>query len=268
MLDPWFNRTYPLKRLKKMLYWPWGEYRVLRDASAVLFTSEEERRLAGKSFWPYRCREIVVNYGTAGPDVDLETARDEFLVKFPALRKKRLLVFLGRLHEKKGCDLLIKAFTAMPNREWHLVMAGPGADETYLAQLRQLAGRDQDRITFTGMLTGNLKWGALRAAEAFVLPSHQENFGLAVAEALACGTPVLISNKINIWREIVNDEAGFADEDDLEGTKRLLARWVSAGEEERGAMRQKARQCFAQRFEIDQATDSLLQALGNVCSAP
>ncbi len=59
------------------------------------------------------------------------------------------------------------------------------------------------------MLTGDLKWGAFRAAEAFVLPSHQENFGIAVVEALACGKPVLISDKVNIWREIVEDGAGL-----------------------------------------------------------
>ena len=62
MLDPWFKRAYPLKHLKKWLYWPWGEYRVLRDARAVLFTSEEERRLASQSFWMYRAKERVVAY--------------------------------------------------------------------------------------------------------------------------------------------------------------------------------------------------------------
>jgi len=79
MLDPWFKRTYPLKHLKKLLYWPWAEYRVLRDAAAVLFTSEEERRLARESFSRYRCREVVVNYGTAAPEVDLAEAREDFL---------------------------------------------------------------------------------------------------------------------------------------------------------------------------------------------
>jgi hypothetical protein len=67
MLDPWFKRQYPLKHLKKWLYWPWGEYRVLRDAQGVLFTSEEERRLARQSFWLYRCRELVLGYGITAP---------------------------------------------------------------------------------------------------------------------------------------------------------------------------------------------------------
>jgi glycosyltransferase involved in cell wall biosynthesis len=276
MLDPWFKRTYPLKHLKKLLYWPWAEYRVLRDAAAVLFTSEEEKRLARESFSLYRCNEVVVNYGTAAPDVDLQMARRDFLDAFPQLQGKRILLFLGRLHEKKGCELLIQAFAALRNsepdaRSYHLVMAGPFADEAYLLHLQGLTtkafGATEMPVTFSGMLTGNLKWGAFRGADAFVLPSHQENFGMAVVEALACATPVLISNKVNIWHEIVDDGAGFAGEDDRDGTTHLLERWIRAPTAEREAMRINARNCFAQRFEINRAVDSLLRVLQNVPGA-
>ena len=223
MLDPWFKRTYPLKHWKKSLYWPWAEYRVLRDAAAVLFTSEEERRLARESFALYRANEVVVNYGTAAPEIDWAEAEVELWNRFPHLREEKFFLFLGRLHEKKGVDLLIKAFESLGAESRRLVIAGPCADPSYLAHLKELSGTLP--ITFAGMLSGNLKWGALRAADAFVLPSHQENFGIAIAEALACGTPVLISNKVNIWREVVEDGGGFAEEDDLAGTTRLLERW-------------------------------------------
>src|SRR5204862_6885193 len=103
MLDPWFNRAYPLKHLKNLFYCPWAEYRVLRDAAAVLFTSEEERRLARRSFSPYQCKEVVVNYGTAAP-ANLESARNAFFDALPNLRGERFFLFLGRLHEKQGCD--------------------------------------------------------------------------------------------------------------------------------------------------------------------
>ena len=277
MLDPWFNRTYPLKHLKKMLYWPWAEYRVLRDAAAVLFTSEEERRLARQSFSPYRCNEVVVNYGTAAPDVDLPLARRDFFNKFPQLREKSFLLFLGRLHEKKRCDDLIQAFATVPNssrmpQSPHLVIAGPSANESYLRHLKELAatadGHAEPPIIFSGMLTGNLKWGAFSAADAFILPSHQENFGIAVVEALACGTPVLISNKVNIWREIVNDGAGFADEDDRAGVTHLIERWMGASAAEREAMRSNARRCFETRFQIDGAIDSLLRVLAEPRKTP
>lgn len=261
MLDPWFKRTYPRKHLKKLLYWPWAEYRVLRDARAVLFTSEEERRLARESFSLYRCREVVVNYGTAMPDLDLPAAQKDFLDAFPEMRGREFLLFLGRLHEKKGCEELIRAIAE--RETLHLVLAGPCADEVYEKRLRSLTKElaCADRITFTGMLTGSLKWGAFAAAGAFILPSHQENFGIAIVEALACGNPVLISKEINIWREIVEEECGYAEEDDLTGTRRLLERWLATSPAQRGEMRQNARRAFARRFEINRAVDSLLEVL-------
>ena len=92
MLDPWFKRTYPLKHLKKWLYWPWAEYRVLRDAAAVIFTSEEERLQARESFWLYRCRERVSPLGVGTPDPS-PGDRELFLEKYPALRGTRMLLF-------------------------------------------------------------------------------------------------------------------------------------------------------------------------------
>ena len=272
MLDPWFKRTYPLKHVKKLLYWPWAEYRVLRDAAAVLFTSEEERRLARESFSLYQCNEKVVNYGTTPPEADLPVARKEFFNHFPRLQGKRLLLFLGRLHEKKGCDLLIQAFLTLHRSGrfdpgLHLVMGGPSSDDAYLHHVQRLAGlapgdgRQETPVTFTGMLGGSLKWGAFAAAEAFILPSHQENFGIAVVESLACGTPVLISNKVNIWREIVDDGAGLAEEDDIEGTTRLIERWLATPEAERERMSENAQKCFERRFHIERAVESLLGVL-------
>ena len=271
MLDPWFRRTYPLKHLKKMLYWPWAEYRVLRDAAAVLFTSEEERRLARESFSLYRCNEVVVSYGTAAPQVDLAGARKDFFVGFPQLRGRRFLLFLGRLHEKKGCELLIKAFSAMrnsaANQPLDLVVAGPCADEGYLRHLQRIA-QSAAAVTFTGMLAGKRKWGAFSAADGFILPSHQENFGIAVVEALACGTPVLISNKVNIWREIALDQAGYVENDDLAGTARLIDRWIRTAPDVRAVMKENARKCFARYFEINRATDSLLKVLTDHTASP
>lgn len=266
MLDPWFKRTYPLKHLKKWFYWPWAEYRVLRDAQAVLFTSEEERILAQKSFWLYKCNEIVLTYGTAAPTKDPETQRQVFLNQFPQLRQKRLFLFLGRIHVKKGCDLLIEAFAKVAGSEdsLHLVMAGP--DQTgWQAELQSLAKQlgIEQKITWTGMLSGDSKWGALYAAEVLVLPSHQENFGIVVAEAMACAVPTLISNKVNIWREIAADGAGLVGNDDLSGTTELLQKWLAMSPDQRQTMQQKAKRCFSERFEIHRAAQSLIEVLNS-----
>lgn len=264
MLDPWFKRTYPLKHLKKWLYWSWAEYRVLRDAQAVLFTCEEERILARQSFWLYKCNEIVVNYGTASPLGDPAAQRQIFLEHFPELRNKRLFLFLSRIHEKKGCDLLIEAFAKVigSNNALHLVMAGP--DQTgWQAELQAQAEKlgIAQNITWTGMLSGDLKWGAFQAAEVMVLPSHQENFGIVVAEAMACGVPVLISNKVNIWREVAADGAGVVANDDLNGTTQLLQKWLVMSPDEQESMQKQAKQCFNKRFEIHNAAKSLIDTL-------
>ena len=261
MLDPWFKHTYPLKHLKKWLYWPWAEYRLLRDASAVLFTCEEERLLARQSFWLYKVREAVINYGTGTPPQNAEALRAVFYESYPSLKNKRVLLFLSRIHEKKGCDLLIEAFAKIANQDenLHLMMAGPCHSDLInqlKAQAQQLGLAD--RITWPGMLQGDLKWGAFYASEAFVLSSHQENFGIAVAEALGCGLPVLISNKVNIWREIEADGAGIVNADTLAGTEKTLHQWLALDANSRLKMSQQAKLTFEQRFTVDAMAQSLI----------
>ena len=263
MLDPWFKRTYPLKHLKKMLYWP-AEYQVLRGADRVLFTCEQERLLSRQSFWPYQCREAVVGFGTTAPSGDPEYQKQVFFQQFPELSSKRLVLFLGRIHPKKGCDLLIEAFarTQAGTQGLQLVMAGP--DQVgWVSQLQQQA-QDlgiADQITWTGMLTGDLKWGAVHGAEAFILPSHQENFGLAVAECLACGVPVLISDQVHIWREIEVAGAGIVAKDTLEGTQELLRSWMALAPQQREGMAQRGISCFQTHFEVRQAAQHLIEAI-------
>ena len=262
MLDPWFKRTYPLKHLKKWLYWPWAEYRVLRDAAAVIFTCEEERRLARESFWLYRCNEAVSSYGTAPPPGDSQALRQQFFAAHPALAGKRIVLFLSRIHEKKGIDLLVDAFANVADRDPHLHLVIAGPDQTgWQARLQtQAKARGVgDRISWPGMLKGEAKWGAYHASEVFCLPSHQENFGIVVAEAMACGKPVLISDKVNIWREIDADGAGFIANDDLKGTQSLLTGWLELDEPARSRMSQAARACFEKRFRIERVAGDLLR---------
>lgn len=264
MLDPWFKETFPLKHLKKWLYWPWAEYRVLRDATAVVFTSEEERIQAKKSFWLYRCHEEVSPLGVeSAPDASSH-ARERFLAAYPQLQNSRILLFLGRLHPKKGCDILIEALSQTRDSEkvLSLVLAGP--DQIgWAAHLRaQVARLDlAPRVVFAGMLCGTMKQDAIASADAFILPSHQENFGMSVVEALAAGLPVLISDRVNIWREIDADQAGYVESDDLAGTTRLLERWIATPPAQRETMRANARESFSRHFEINRAVDSLLKVL-------
>jgi glycosyltransferase involved in cell wall biosynthesis len=272
MLDPWFKKRYPLKHLKKWTFWPWADYRVLRDARAVLFTCEEERLLARKSFWLYRCNEEVVNFGTAGVPGDPLIEKEAFLSGFPELRGKRLALFVGRIHPKKSCDLVIHAFEKVlakdDSADWHLVFVGPDGIG-WRKELSRLADRlgVSHRITWTGMIPDVMKWGALRAAEVFLFPSHMENFGIVVSEALSAGLPTLISNQVNIWREIEADGAGLVADDNLEGACRLLRSYLELPAEKKTEMRRAARICFEQRFEIKKAAQALNAVLANAAGA-
>ena len=149
MLDPWFKRTYPLKHMKKLLYWPWGEYRVLRDAAAVLFTSEEERQLARESFSLYqlqRSRRELRHGGARDRSRSRargifrsvsETSRPALLsFSWAAPREERL-----RPDHRSICR---RAKFLRTGSQMHLVLAGPCADEEYLRRL-QRSGRGGDK---------------------------------------------------------------------------------------------------------------------------
>lgn len=261
MLDPWFRKTYPLKHLSKQLSWWWAEGPLLANARAVLFTSEEERRLAEGIFRPWKANGVVIGYGTQDVSGNAEEQKHAFRAEVPALRGRDYLLFLSRIHHKKGCDLLVEAFAKVAGDApgLDLVMAGP--DQVGLVDvLRQQAERlgIGGRLHFPGMLKGDAKTGAFRGAAAFVLPSHQENFGIVVAEALACATPVLISDKVNIWREVAADGAGLVGPDTVEGTQASLAAFLEMDDTARAVMSERARACFRKRFHAEKAAMDLL----------
>lgn len=267
MLDPWFKRRYPLKHLKKWLYWSWAEYHVLRDAAAVCFTSEQERSLARESFRLYRANERVVGYGIASPPTENSKQKQAFLQAAPATANKRVLLFLSRIHEKKGCDLLLKAFAQELAKDptWHLVMAGPD-QEGWRSKLEIMAQQYgiSERVSWPGMLTGDAKWGAFRVAEVFCLPSHQENFGVVVAEALACGCPVLISDQVNIFREVLSARAGFVEPDTTAGCAALLRRWQALPHSEAADMRARAIAAYHRHFHVGAAAASINAVISQV----
>jgi glycosyltransferase involved in cell wall biosynthesis len=271
MLDPYFKYAFPLKHLKKWLYWVPAEYRILRDAYRVLFTCTAEKRLAEQSFWLHRWNPYVVPYGASGPPhKDPDELKEAFYGKCPQVRGKRFLLFLGRIHRKKGCDLLIDAFgkIAHEDPDLELVMAGPDQQQ-WSANLKDMADAAgvRDRVHWPGMLIGDAKWGAFYASEAFILPSHQENFGIAVAEALGCGRPVLLADKVNIAEDIAQDGAGLMELDTAKGTLNLLKRWIAMTPAERTAMGEIALDSFQRRYDMRENAKAIIR-LFEAATAP
>ncbi|OFW16282.1 MAG: hypothetical protein A3F70_03720 [Acidobacteria bacterium RIFCSPLOWO2_12_FULL_67_14] len=203
-LDPHqFRKNHVIKRV----YLATVGRPLLRHAAAFVFTSQQERDLAVHR---PRCPAWIVPVGLDGASFGKRPPLGAFRAAFPAVQGPFLL-FLGRLDPKKGLDLLILAFAriARARPELWLVVAGPDAGG-YGLEIRRLAERlgVERRVCFTGMLSHELKLAAYVDAELFVLPSYAENFGAVITEALAYGLPVVISNRVNIWREMA--EAGGA----------------------------------------------------------
>ena len=269
-LDPWFKQEYPLKQIKKQMYWNLFEHKVLRDATAVLFTTAEEQMVSHGAHWPYKCNPKVVGYGIGDPfiskvrSIDQGEARQKLDLALPELGGRQFLLFLARVHEKKGIDLLLQAIARNGDKyqEQAFVIAGPGK-QSYISELKAMAVQLglEKRVIWAGPLYGEIKWAAIREAEAYVLPSHQENFGISVAEALACSVPVLITNKVNIWREVVSEGGGLAENDDVSGISRLLEQWSVLRPEQRVSMRSHARRCFLDHFEITKTSVNLFNTL-------
>lgn len=261
MLDPWSRRAHPLKYVKKLVYWTLFEQFTLRHASAVCFTAQEEARLSRQYFPMGAWRSFVVGAGVESPESPESGSQDELLSRYAELRGKRVWLFLSRLHAKKGLDLLLRSFAkaAREDAALHLLVVGAG-ERSYVAKMRSLARKLglESRTTFAGPMYGPEKWRAYRMAELFVLPSHQENFGIVVAEALAVGLPVCISNRINIWKEVADSAAGLVCDDDVQSLDRALEGWNRLSGEERDEYGVRARACFEAHFHIRQAASRLL----------
>ncbi|WP_109487970.1 glycosyltransferase [Occallatibacter savannae] len=266
MMDPWFSQESPLKHIAKQVYWWLLEGRVLHEAQAVLFTSEEERLRARGVFRGHTYKERVVRYGSGGPPGEAGEELGAFYQDFPVLSEKPFLLFLGRIHPKKGCDILIHAFQrALKGSLPDLQLAVAGPDQVgWTQQLQSMAETlgVSHRIHWLGMLKGDRKWGALRAAQAMILPSHQENFGIAVAEAMACSTPVLISRAVNIWQEVEWSEGGFTAPDTEVGTIELIERFCSLDDEQRRSMGSAARAGFLKFFDVETASRDFMRTIG------
>lgn len=205
-LDPFHWRRH---RARKWLIERGFQDRVIRQAAALHYTAEEEMKLAAP--YAHGAPGVVIPNG-----LDLSEYADlpppgAIRARHPEIGGRRIVLFLSRLNFKKGLDLLIPAFAKACRSagDLHLVIAGP--DDGMKRETERWIAEAQigSRVTFLGMLDHRRKLEAFRDAAMFVLPSYSENFGIAVVEAMACGVPVAISDKVNIWREVQDAGAGL-----------------------------------------------------------
>lgn len=274
MLDPYFQKAPErrLKAIRNILYWHLIEKHVINNADGVLFTCEEEMLLAKTTFKGYLPKMTYnIGYGIETPPLYSKQLAAGFFLRCPKVANKTYFLFLSRLHQKKGVDILLNAYIKCYNyfrsKDMEipdLVIAGPGIDSKYGNTLKAIISKSpevEEKIHFPQMLVGDAKWGALYSSELFILPSHQENFGIAIVESMACKTAVMISNKVNIWREIYDGGGGIIVNDTLESVVEGLKNWIGLTPEEKKKHSENAYITYKKHFTAQEASSNFLTIL-------
>ncbi|MCH2134149.1 MAG: glycosyltransferase [Phycisphaerales bacterium] len=254
MLDDWCMTQ---GGLKKRLYLKLAGRKFLEGAAYVHCTADDELAQSGKWFPRGRGR-VVPNLIDLAPYATLpgpEEAREAY----PFLAEGHSLLFLSRIHVKKGIEHLIQAARLLidSGRPVHVAVAGSG-DDAYVSRLKKQVEQTglSDQVHFLGHVGGSLKFSLYEAADVFVLPTSQENFGFVQFESMGCGTPVMTTNLVDTWREIVESGGGVAVDQD--------ARAIAAGlepildsPETREVMGRRGREWVLEHLATDQIASRL-----------
>ncbi|MBE9049472.1 glycosyltransferase [Nostocales cyanobacterium LEGE 11386] len=209
MLEPW---ALAYKASKKRFYFSLLEKPSLQRASAIqMLASTEANRLKALKL---KAPLIVIPNGIYQKDLKVLPEPELFYREFPHTRNKTLLLFLGRIDPKKGLDLLATAFAQAQQQfpEIHLIIAGPdNIGFLPTAQNYFSTAGCSDAVTFTGMLTGEIKYAALAAANIYVAPSYSEGFSISVLEGMAAGLPCVITTGCNFPEAAAAEVASVVD---------------------------------------------------------
>ncbi|HEU5460201.1 MAG TPA: glycosyltransferase [Pyrinomonadaceae bacterium] len=247
-LEPW---SMTQKSVRKRVFWQVAGKAMLRRAAAVHYTTDAEKN-ATESL-------LGLNHGKViGLGIEIDgSAKEELAQHFPALAQQPYALVMSRLHPKKGLDVLIDAFLSLVQREkfahWRLVIAGDGPSD-HVSKLKEMTA-SSDRILFTGWLDGEQKEAVLSGASLLVLPSHQENFGMCVMEALARSVPVLVSPHVNLADEIVLANAGWIATVDKDALTTRLAE--ALGDDEERLVRGRAGKQLSMKYSWESAAKNL-----------
>jgi glycosyltransferase involved in cell wall biosynthesis len=246
------------KEQLKHLYVALLERRNLAGASGIHFTSEQEAKISSR--FGVSTKDLVIPLGVIPPENNTENIRNKFGID----NDKPVILFMSRIDPKKGLELLIPALQklSIQGLDFHFVLAGTNPqDPIYEQKIKSEIENSQlkSHTTITGFVTGEAKISLLQTADLFVLPSYYENFGIAVAEAMVAGTPVVISDQVHIYQQVLDSESGWVGTTDVESIVRLLTTALSNLQEcqRRGLNAQKY---ALQHFSWDAITQQVIQA--------
>ncbi len=251
MLEPWALRN---KRLKKLIYAALIERVNLNGAGCLHALTHAEAR----EYRSFGCTApiAVIPNGVRIPE---RVSEEKFLAQHPSLKGKRVVLFLGRIHFKKGLDLLIRAWKRISLRwpDAHLVLAGPDCEGTR-AKITAIIEAEgiRESVLFTGMLRDDLKWSALAAAECFVLPSYSEGLSVSVLEAMGLGLPVIVSDHCNI-PEVAELEAGWVVSADVPAVEHALEALLENAPQTNAAIGARGQDFIRQHYNWSVVADQM-----------
>jgi glycosyltransferase involved in cell wall biosynthesis len=251
MLEPWALKN---KSLKKKIYSALVERGNLQGAAclhALTYAEARDYREFGLT-----APIAVIPNGVHIPD---SISPELFLTHFPAMRGKRLILFMGRIHFKKGLDILVKSWARLA-KQWpkaHLILAGPDFENTR-ASIETLVVEVgiQDRVLFTGMLRNELKWSALAAAQCFVLPSYSEGLSVSVLEAMGVGLPVIVTEQCNL-PEVEEFHTGWLIKSEIDPLTSSLSSFLNNSYEANTEIGARGRQLVSERYNWNSVTEQM-----------
>lgn len=263
MLDVW---SMSQKAWKKRPYMALLERNTLLGANAIHLTSEGELNHSYLNKW--RVPKAVIPLGLHKSKYTDLPDEEDFFKRYPELSGKQIVLFLGRLHYKKQPEVVIRAFHQACSEipDIHLVLAGSG-EQAYIQRLQELVKSlgIQNRVLFTGILKGDAVKEAYRAASVFVLPSWQENFGLALVEAMAAECPVVVSDHIDLAADITEAEAGLVVSPNSEETARAILSLLP-DDKMRRRMGRHGRLLVLERFTWDRSAREFNEVFDDILS--
>jgi glycosyltransferase involved in cell wall biosynthesis len=263
MLDPLRRNR---RRLGKVLYHALLERRNLDRAGAIHYTCEGEKRAAASM--NLRAPSTVIPLGITLLQYKDLPSRGAFRVVHPNIGDKKIVLFLGRICFQKGLDLLATAFAELvqTRNDLHLVIAGPDSED-YGSTVRRLLDEKGGltHTTFPGLLVGQEKLAALRDADLWVLPSRTDSFPIGAVEAMACGLPLVVTDRVHLWPEIQDAGAGLVVAPEIKELREAISSLVD-DEGLRARLGQNARRLAVERFDWDRVVPQLLEVYRRVVS--
>ncbi len=256
-LDPFFGQDL-FKRIKKKIYWFLIEKQNLINAKSLLLTTPNEKKLLLDTYVnTNNIKKKDISYGILKPKFNKIKVKKLFYKKFPKLINKDFLIFLGRFHEKKGCDKLLDAIWILKeqNIKVNILLAGP--NNSYKNNLQHLSKKLnlEEQVFWSDIIKNDLKWGAIYSSSGMVLCSNGENFGVSLVESLSCGRMVFTTNKVNIYNEIIKYKCGLISKNNSKSFSKILSKYIKFNNNTKKKYSSNSVKCFNQKFNLEYNID-------------